>query len=206
MKLRHPTRSRSLILSSFVTSLAVAALTLPAPGARAHEPAAALQAERRSDFHADFEVDPTAYVLRGYSLHVGLGWKRLRLDLGAFALALPAGLTGNDDFAVAFDGYGAKLQYFLFSDEQRGGFVGVDAGVARPLVQRRGTELHARHTEVMAGVNFGWRFVFLQDFYATAWLGLSRTLNAHDVTLAGSTYEPARYTVFPAVHLGYRFR
>jgi len=45
--------------------------------------------EAPSRRHADFEVDPTALVLAGHSLHVGSGWKRVRLDLGAFATLVP---------------------------------------------------------------------------------------------------------------------
>jgi hypothetical protein len=136
---------------------------------------------------------------------VGLGWSRWRADLGAYGLALPAALTGNDDFAVAFHGYGVKLQYFLFA-EQRGGFVGVDAGVNRPLVRRKGTDLASIRTEYSTGVNFGWRFVFAEHFYATAWLGLGYALNGKAVTLGESTYQGNRWIVFPAIHLGYRFR
>jgi hypothetical protein len=189
---------------AFLVAATFAAAALPAGAVRAHPAAASASAFSTSGFHADFEVDPTAYVLEGHSLHVGLGWKKLRLDLGAFALALPAALTGHDDFSVAFDGYGAKLQYFPFA-EQRGAFVGIDAGVARPFVRRKGTDLATRRTEYNAGINFGWRFVFLERFYATAWLGLSRPLGREPVTLAGSTYEGSALTVFPAVHLGYRF-
>lgn len=195
------TTTRSALAFMFATFATVA---LPAGAARAQPAAASANASSGSGFHADFEVDPTAYVFEGHSLHVGLGWKKLRLDLGAFALALPAALTGHDDFSVAFDGYGAKLQFFPFA-EQRGAFVGIDAGVARPFVRRKGTDLATRRTEYNAGINFGWRFVFLERFYATAWLGLSRPLGREPVTLAGSTYEGSAITVFPAVHLGYRF-
>jgi hypothetical protein len=184
---------------------ALALTVLGAPAAGAQPAAATVAAPSASDFHADFEVDPTAYVLSGHSLHVGLGWKKLRLDLGAFALALPAAMTGHNDFDVAFDGYGIKLQYFPFA-EQRGAFVGLDAGLARPFVRRKGTDLAVRATEYSAGINFGWRFMFFERFYATAWLGISRPLAREPVTLAGSTYQGSAVTFFPAVHLGYRFR
>jgi len=52
----------------------------------------------------------------------------------------------------------------------------------------------------------GWRFAFGDHFYATPWISVGYTFNAKDVTLAGSTYSPSRITVFPAVHLGYRFK
>jgi len=188
--------SRSISSVAIALSFALSAAAQATPAVTTSAP---------SPFHADFEIDPTAYVLQGHSLHVGLGWKRLRADLGAYGLSLPAAVTGNDDFEVAFHGYGLKLQYFPFA-EQEGGFVGVDAGVNRPLVQRKGTELASTRTEYSAGVNFGWRFVFAQHFYATAWLGLGYALNGKPVTLGDSTYQGNRFIVFPAVHLGYRFR
>jgi hypothetical protein len=157
------------------------------------------------DLHADAEVDPTAYVLDGYSLHVGVGWDRVRVDLGAYAMALPDAIDGSDDFSVAFDGYGVKVQYFVL-EPQRGPFVGVDGGVARLRVSRDGTDLSQRRTTVGAGVHAGWRFAITEELYATAWLGVGYSTDAADVMLDGETYEPTRVTVFPAVHVGYRFR
>lgn len=155
--------------------------------------------------HADVEVDPAGYLLDGYSLHVGLGWKRLRVDLGAYAMALPRAVHGHDDLDVSFDGYGVKVQYFLFS-EQRGGFVGVDAGVVRPTIAKPGTQLAVRNTELGVGVNLGWRFNLPASFYLTPWLGVGYGFNPHTVSLAGSSYEGSHLSIFPAVHLGYRFR
>lgn len=175
----------------------------PVSGAQADAPAPATVAG--ANLHADAEVDPTAYVLDGYSVHVGVGYKRLRVDLGAYAMKLPKAVHGHDDLDVSFDGFGVKLQYFLFA-EQTGGFVGVDGGVARPMVAKPAMQLAERNTEFGIGVNFGWRFDIAGGFYATTWLGLGYTLNAHDVMLGDSKYEASRFTVFPAVHLGYRFR
>ncbi len=158
-----------------------------------------------TSLRADAEVDPTAYVLDGFSVHVGVGYKRLRVDLGAYAMRLPKLVHGHDDLRVSFDGYGVKVQYFLFA-EQTGGFVGVDGGIMRPTVAKPAMQLAERNTEVGLGVNFGWRFDIASGFYATAWLGLGYTLNAHGVMLGDSKYEASRFTVFPAVHLGYRFR
>ncbi len=158
-----------------------------------------------SRFHVDAEVDPAGYLLDGYSLHLGIGWGHVRADLGVYAMALPKVVHGHDDLDVSFDGYGLKLQYFL-RPEQTGGFVGVDAGVTRPTIRKRGTQLAERNTELGVGVNFGWRFTFAERFYATTWLGLGYGLNPHEVTVGGSTYEGSHLVVFPAVHLGYRFR
>ncbi|MDB4961252.1 MAG: hypothetical protein JWP01_1251 [Myxococcales bacterium] len=155
--------------------------------------------------HADVEIDPTAYVLEGYSLHVGLGWKQLRVDLGTFAIAVPSAIQTNEAFDVSLQGAGVKLQYFPFA-EQRHAFVGVDMIVGRQLVERVGTTMASRDLQVSLGVAAGWRFPIGKQIYATPWIGVTYGSKIDDVHLAGSTYETKRITVFPAVHLGYRFR
>ncbi|MCC6998348.1 MAG: hypothetical protein IT370_27295 [Deltaproteobacteria bacterium] len=191
---------KTSLRSAAIATLTVAALTIAAPATAAADQPSTLA---KSSFHADFEVDPTAYALSGYSLHVGLGWKRLRLDLGAFAMALPDFAKSDDSFEVWFDGFGSKLQYFVLA-EQRGLFLGVDAGVARPLVQRG--ELASKDSQYSIGVNAGYRFDLGANLYATPWLGVSYAFSAEDVTLGGTTYAQNPVTIFPAVHVGYRFR
>jgi hypothetical protein len=73
-------------------------------------------------------------------------------------------------------------------------------------VSRCYVALASRQTELEAGINLGWRFDLPARFYATPWVGVSHAFNRKDVTLGGSTYAGSGITVFPAVHLGYRFR
>jgi hypothetical protein len=181
-----------------VTPAAVLVVALAAP-------AAASERGDAGSLHGDVEVDPTAYALSGYSLHAGLGWRRLRVDLGAFAMNVPGFVHGNQGFAASFDGFGAKLQFFPL-DEQTGLFVGTDAGLARLFVRREGTPLASRHNQVTVGLHAGWRFSLWGPLYATPWIGVSRAFNAHDVALDGATYDNTPWVVFPAVHIGYRFR
>jgi len=190
-------------LKKYVAPVLAVVIAVASP-ARGAEPEPRREADA-SRFHADAEIDPTAYVLAGYSLHVGLGWDRARLDLGAFALDVPAFVHGNDDFDASFNGYGVKVQYFLF-DEQRGAFVGVDGAVIRSLVRRSGTDLASLDTQGSAGVNAGYRFDLGAGFYITPWIGFGAVFGADDVTLAGETFEQSSWLVFPAIHLGYRFR
>ena len=157
------------------------------------------------DVHLDIEVDPTAYVLSGYSVHVGAGWKHIRLDLGVYAMDLPELLHGNPGWDASFDGAGAKLQWFPFAS-QRGGYVDISAGVARQRVTLRETGASRRDTSFGAGIDFGYRFVLPYNFYVTPWAGLSYDFNAGDVMLDGHTYEKTKWIPFAAVHLGFRFR
>lgn len=179
---------RLALLTAAATTLALAPAALASP------------------FHADAEVDPTAYALSGNSIHVGVGAGRVRVDLGNFAMRIPNAIHGHDGFDVSFDGYGAKLQVFRWSDAQRGAFAGVDAGVLRVLAARQGTDLAARQTQLGVGIHVGYRFAITEHVYATPWLGVGYDFGARDVTLANATYKASTWSVFPAVHVGYQFR
>ncbi len=191
-------------------AVAVALLLALSPAARADGNDAAPASlttsnDHHSHFHGDFEIDPTAYVASGHSIHVGIGYDHLRLDLGAYAMRLPELLTGDEDFTLSMSGYGIKVQYYLFH-EQRGGFIGVDGGVTHILSQLKGTELARRQQMFGVGMDAGWRFALPAGFYVTPWLGVSYNFGVDDVTLAGKTQHNNPVVVFPAVHLGYRFR
>lgn len=150
----------------------------------------------------DVEVDPTAYALGGYSLHVGVDWKRLRLDLGAFAMDVPEAIHGNEGFDASFDGYGAKLELFPFAES--GAFVGVGAGINRSLVQLQGSDLASRDSRLSVGVHVGWRLDVVAGFYVKPWLGLDYTFDGSDVQLGDRNFENQHLQLFPAIHLGYR--
>ncbi len=191
-------------------AVAVALFLALAPAARAEGSDAApanltSSSDHQSHFHGDFEIDPTAYVASGHSLHVGIGYDHLRVDLGAYAMQMPKFFTGDDDFDLSMNGYGIKVQYYLFH-EQRGGFVGVDGGVTHILSRLEGTDLARRQRMFGVGVNAGWRFTLPAGFYVTPWLGVSYNFGVEDVMLGGKTQHNDPVVVFPAVHLGYRFR
>lgn len=191
---------RSAPLSAFAPMLVMLCLLRPT---QAQAQANQTPAESRTRLHSDFEVDPTAYILDGYSLHAGIGWKRVRVDLGAFAMRIPDAIHGQKGYDVNFDGFGVKLQLFPFA-EQSGLVIGADSGIARVLIRRRNTQLAERDRQVAFGLNLGYRIVITQGFYVTPWVGVSHTLGAEDVRLGGSTYESNPWLVFPAVHLGYQ--
>lgn len=170
--------------------------------ANAEEPA---PEEPRSPITVDVEIDPIAYALGGYSVHGGIGWRRFRLDLGAFGMELPAWVHGNEGFSTSFGGYGLKGQYFLI-EEQKGPFVGISAGVLLPLISLDGTELASSHRQFNLGLQAGWRIDLGARFFVTPWIGVDYNLGAPEVTLMDQTYEHPQWTFFPTIHLGYRSR
>ncbi len=187
-------------LAALVLALPLDAFASDAPAS----PAAAPSAPAR--FHLDLESDPTAFVLGGGSAHLGLGWTRVRLDLGVYGMDMPAFVHGNEGFSSSFRGAGAKLQVFVAPHGQpHGPFVGIDGGIMELHVRADGTDLDARQTQLGVGLHGGWRFELPYGFYATPWIGIGWSPDAKDVVLGGRTYESSPLTFFPAVHLGYRF-
>lgn len=187
-----------------LTTLAIALATLANTTPAAAEDAPRTEERAASRFHVDLETDPTAFVFRGYSLHAGLGWRHVRLDLGAYAMDVPGFMESNKGFESSFRGGGAKLQLFLF-DEQKGGFIGIDSGFNHLRVDRKDSAHHGSQDQISTGVNLGWRFALPYGLYATPWLGVSYSFGANDMNVDGKTYRPNPVTFFPAIHLGYRF-
>lgn len=161
------------------------------------------RASAQEQFHADVEIDPLAYVLRGHSVHVGLGYEHLRFDLGAFAADVPSFLESDDDFRTSASGFGLKFMVFPFA-EQRGLFVGIDANLTRAWIQRRGSDLATDDVSVSTGVLLGVRIPLPAGFYVSPWIGVGYGFGGDDVTLGGQRYESNALTVFPTIHLGYQ--
>jgi len=202
-------KSFPVALAALLNAAAAIAATVPALAAEAASGPDTVN-ERRpkgetSGWHLDLETDPTAFAFRGYSLHAGLGWRQLRLDVGGYAMDVPGFAETNEGFESSFRGVGAKLQLFLF-DEQQGGFVGLDAGFNQLRVEETKTSAKAAQLQVSTGVNLGWRFALPWNLYATPWLGVSHSWNAPDISVGERMYHSRAVTFFPAVHLGYRFR
>lgn len=187
------------------TLLALTLATIASTSTARAETAPTVTASSLRDLHLDLEVDPTAYVFSGYSVHAGVGWKRLRLDLGVYAMDVPAVLHGNEGWKASFDGVGAKLQWFPFAD-QRGAFVDVSAGMSRQTATLAETGSSRRTAVGGVGIDAGYRFSLPYSFYVTPWAGISYDLSDNTVMLDGKTFTKSRMSPFAAIHVGYRFR
>lgn len=150
------------------------------------------------------EIDPAAYALHGYSLHVGLNAGHLRYEVGAYAADVPRWVHGNQGFDESMRGYGAKLQYF-FGETHEAWFAGVGIGPSRERIENRASGDRITRTLYGAGVEAGYRFNLGDGFYATPWAGLEYLPRASDVTLGGSRFSDKRVLPFAAVHVGYVF-
>jgi hypothetical protein len=152
----------------------------------------------------DVEVDPIAYALSGYSAHLGVTWKRLRLDVGVFALEIPETLHGTDGVDVWGHGFGAKLDYYI-TQRDTGLFAGVQLSrMTEKLTDRATMEEHSA-SHITIGARIGYRYEFGRGFYVLPWLGVDVSMSSRDQRVADKSYEPGAVLLFPTVHLGKRF-
>lgn len=217
-----PLSSRSTLLASptrtFVLRhgqralLVLFCLTLPHALATAEElPPVPLQTNVQEDIAAssvdpartlrfDVETDPIAFVLGGYSLHLGLGAGRVRTDLGVFAIDVPEAIHGNSGVDMAIGGFGAKVDVFL-RPEWRGPFLGVEASTVR--VSAWAEDAHERRARVMAGGRAGWRFALPLGLHVTPWVGVGVQSGTGERSLGETPYKESPLVIFPTVHVGW---
>lgn len=122
-------------------------------------------------------------------------------------MAVPQFIHGTEGLDARFDGFGAKLHHFVFAapNEQRGLFVGIDGGVTRVQVKNAATGDSASANQLGFGAHVGYRVLLPWNLYATPWIGVNYAFDARDLSAGGLTMKATHWTIFPAVHLGYRF-
>lgn len=165
-----------------------------------------LAATSRAAAQIEVESDPFAWVLSGFSLHGAAALGPVRLSVGTFGVDVPEFFHGNDDWDVVVRGGTVKLDWVGSSTD--GLFAGLDGQYARtrytytpetgePRVNRDGVGL---------GVRGGYRLPLGgSGLFVVPWMSVSYSLDGRDVTVAAETFDRGRVTVFPTVHVGWRF-
>ncbi|MEP3351468.1 MAG: outer membrane beta-barrel protein [Marinomonas sp.] len=151
----------------------------------------------------DIEIDPTAYLFSGHSVHFGFGGDNFRFDIGTFGLEAPEAFHGDENYDLEFEGIGIKLDY-LFGN-YAGWFVGVEANSNEVTYTRKSTNETVTRQQFSLGPRVGYRIMYTQNITITPWLGIDLNLEHDDVILDGERFESEAVTFFPAVHLGWRF-
>ena len=154
----------------------------------------------------DIEADPTAYILSGYSAHVGrpIGDGRLRLQLGAFAAETPEWMHGNAGFSEFSRGVTLKLDYFPVRP-LRGLFIGADSNYAHVRYELDQTRERSYRNLVALGPRIGYRFNCGRHVYIVPWVAVDDQFNAKNVVISRKTFRESGYSIFPAIHVGWRF-
>ena len=153
----------------------------------------------------EVEGDPTVYVLKGYSAHIAhtIFDGKSRLQFGAFGAETPEWVHGNEGWTENSRGVTLKLDYFPLQ-RLPGLFVGIDSNYARVRYSLQDTGARTDQNIVGFGPRIGYRFDLGQHLYST-WISLDYQFGAKDVILTGKRFAQTRLSLFPAVHVGWRF-
>ncbi|RFA25589.1 hypothetical protein CAI21_18880 [Alkalilimnicola ehrlichii] len=154
----------------------------------------------------ELEADPFAYAVNGFSAHIAhqLYDGSMRVQLGVFGADVPEFFHGDDDFDLRVRGVTAKADYF-FSGVTQGIFAGLDVDYSRTRYRLEETRETAHQNGWAVGPRIGYRFEFGNHFYVTPWVSLRYHINQDDIVISGQRYREDRYSIFPTVHLGWRF-
>lgn len=157
----------------------------------------------------EVEADPIAFILNGYSFHAGYTMGHLRFDAGVFGIKQPDFALENKLFSVFSSGGGIKVDYLL--RRNRGLFFGLQSDYVTDKIGLKSEDDTRSVSGMTLGLRTGYRFMFgkkerqFKGLYLVPWVGLIHSLNPSVVTKGGQTYTQASWSIFPTIHLGYRF-
>jgi len=157
----------------------------------------------------ELEADPLAYLLQGYSFHAGVTYNNFRSSVGVFGIEQPDFVLENDAFSVYSSGFDAKTDY-LFT-----GLKGVHAGLqltyARDRLRLKDTGEDRELWGLNIGLRAGYRLMLgrvvnqYKGLYINPWLAIIYTPNTNHVIIGTEEYEQPSFSLFPAIHVGWRF-
>ena len=163
------------------------------------------------------EVDPVAYLMKGYSLHVRyqpMFSDRFLIGLGAYAMDLPeyflnANATNRDKgwevrirnaYLLYGEFYPRRANYGWFIGEQIG-FQGFRASNNREV---QGSTTF-NNVLLMTYIGYSWH-PYKGSFYLKPWVGAGFTQKIDGTNRIGSLkYEVGPWIPFAALHIGYTF-
>lgn len=151
----------------------------------------------------EIEIDPIAYVLKGFSVHGAVAEQHVRVDLGVFGIEVPDGIHGNDGMTQFTKGVGLKVQY-SFSEDRNGAFVGFGTDYSWTTYGAGADEITQSAPSV--GINAGYRFTIgSSGLYVTPWIGIDHNFASKEINVETQTFTQSSIRFFPTVHVGWRF-
>jgi hypothetical protein len=158
----------------------------------------------RASAQVEIEVDPVAYAMNGYSLHVARILGATRLNVGVFGIDVPHLLHGNDGWSSRMRGAGVKWDYL--GDDANGFFVGVEGGYMRMRYTLDAESARENRDVVGVGLRAGYRVpIGRSGLYVVPWAAVSYSIDGDDVVIGASTFDRSPVAVYPLLHIGWSF-
>ncbi len=157
----------------------------------------------------ELEVDPFAYFLKGYSLHLGYSIPFLRFSLGVFGVQQPDFVLKNPDLNVFTSGLDLKTDFL--PQKIKGFLWGVQSTYSTDVISLKAGRLRVKHSGINIGVRGGYRFMLGQvskdynGLYIVPWIALLYSPDATKIPLGGTLYHQPKLFLFPTIHAGWRF-
>lgn len=171
---------------------------------------------QKNDNHFELEVDPIAFILHGYSAHVGYQSGHFRWDAGVYGIQEPSSFSGYDEFDIRSNGGGIKMDYLF--QKRKGLLLGIESNISRERVSPKSNDsnpdndLTKRFTNVSLSMRVGYRWMLgsksnsYKGLYIFPWVSfLSFNLNPQSASIQGKEYRQKTLSFFPTVHFGYSF-
>ena len=168
-----------------------------------------LAQNKRSGNRIEIEADPIAYIFRGYSFHLGYTMGHLRFDAGVFGIKQPDFALENDLFSVYSSGVGIKIDYLI--KRNKGLFIGLQSDYGTDKTGLKSSSTKVNSDGVTLGLRTGYRFMFgkkenqCKGLYLVPWIALIHSPDPVTINESAHEYIQRQWSVFPTIHLGYRF-
>ncbi|MCA9673605.1 MAG: hypothetical protein H6709_11935 [Kofleriaceae bacterium] len=165
---------------------------------------------RAEPWHPRLDIEPAAWLLGGYSVHVGVtppAEPRLVLSAGAYAFDVPSALvdlaSGNRDQGWdvrLYLGYGAFADYFVGAAPDRGWVVGAQLGAQHTEATLDGEAYRFVSALILLRAGYEWHPT-REGLFVFPWLGAAITR-----AIAGDAgpYDTIPVTPYAAIDLGWR--
>jgi hypothetical protein len=157
----------------------------------------------------ELEADPIAFIFNGYSLHTGYTMSHMRFDIGVFGIKQPNFPLENKSFSIFSSGAGIKADYLL--RKNRGIFFGLQSDYATDKIRLKTSKDSQSVSCFTLGLRTGYRFMLgneehqFKGIYLAPWVALIHSFNPANITNSGQQYIQPNWSIFPTIHLGYRF-
>lgn len=159
-----------------------------------------------------FEVDPFAYINKGYSLHLGYenwGWRfdltKVKVD---FPIAFEEAFYNTEAFDLVSNIVGFKIDYIGHRENwTRGAFVGLDVNRQKLGMTHRSTEMSKDLNTFNIGIRVGYKINIYKGFYVTPWAALWKNVMAEEsFTVGEDTISSNEWDWITTLHIGYCVR
>jgi hypothetical protein len=158
----------------------------------------------------EIEIDPIAYLLKGYSLHAIYQPAKFRFDLATYGLQIPGKLQGKEGFNLKMQGFGGKVHYLL--QGTKGFYTGLGIGYSLTEATHKESKVQDKGKFIGIGPELGYRLFFkkpkdgiYKGLYLQPWISYGYSISLNKIEFEHVNYNQNPWEYFITFHIGYRF-